>query len=60
MGTIKLQRTEVSAEDIRRSQQVLIDNGIDEDEVDVVLQALGYTLLDTELYPYPQCEEYKK
>ena len=33
------------------TEQVLIDNGIDADEADVVLQAIGYTLLDMELYP---------
>lgn len=32
------------------AEQCLIDNGIDEDEVETVLQALGYILLDTELY----------
>ena len=31
--------------------QVLIDNGIEADEAQVVLQAIGYALLDTELYP---------
>ena len=36
---------------ITATEQVLIDNGIDADEADVVLQAIGYTLLDTELYP---------
>ena len=37
-------------EDIKKAEQVLIDNGIDADEADVVLQALGYVLLDEELY----------
>ena len=41
----------VSEEDVVKAQQVLIDNGIDEDEADSVLQALGYTLLGVELYP---------
>ena len=36
---------------IRRAENVLIDNGIDKDEADIVLQAIGYVLLDTELYP---------
>lgn len=40
-----------SAECIKKSEQVLVDNGIEEDEADTVLQAIGYTLLDTELYP---------
>lgn len=55
---VKLNKDNVSVEDIKNAKQVLIDNGIEEDEADVVLQAIGYTLLDTELYPYPQCEEY--
>lgn len=39
----------IDAEDIRRTIQVLIDNGIDESEAGVVLNAIGYTLLDAEL-----------
>ena len=33
------------------AEKVLIDNGIDADEADTVLQAIGYALLDAELYP---------
>jgi hypothetical protein len=33
------------------TEQVLIDNGIEEDEASTVLQAVGYSLLNTELYP---------
>ena len=55
---IAVKRTNITPEDIKRTKKVLIDNGIEEDEVDVVLQAIGYTLIDTELYPYPECEEY--
>ena len=40
----------ISEEDIKNAEQVLIDNGIDKDEAAVVLQAIGYTLLDLELY----------
>lgn len=47
---IKLNKTSVDKEDIKRAEQVLIDNGIDADEVDIVLQAVGYVLLNTELY----------
>lgn len=36
---------------IKKAEQILIDNGIDKDEACVVLQAIGYVLLDTELYP---------
>lgn len=41
---------QVTNETIKNAEQVLIDNGIDKDEADAVLQAIGYTLLDTELY----------
>jgi len=54
---IKLNKTSVRVKDIKRTRKVLIDNGIEEDEVDCVLQTIGYTLLDTELYPYPACDE---
>ncbi len=40
----------VNAEDIKRAEQVLVDNGIEEDEADIVLQAIGYVLLNKELY----------
>lgn len=36
---------------IEKAIKCLIDNGIEEDEVQVVLQALGYILLDEELFP---------
>lgn len=36
---------------LESTKRVLIDNGIEEDEVDTVLQAIGYTLLDIELFP---------
>lgn len=51
MSKIMLKVNGVSYQDIERAQQVLVDNGIDENEADCVLQALGYVLLDTELYP---------
>lgn len=37
--------------DIKRAEQILIDNGIEPDEAPTVLQAIGYALLDEELYP---------
>ena len=46
-----------SKEQIKKAEQVLIDNGIEPDEATVVLQAIGYTLLDEELYPEPEPEE---
>ena len=48
---LKLISTNVDTEKLRRAEQVLVDNGIDADEAATVLQAIGYTLLDTELYP---------
>lgn len=33
------------------AEKVLIDNGIEKEEAEIVLQALGYVLLDEELYP---------
>lgn len=40
----------ISKGDIKKAEQVLIDNGVEEDEAETVLQALGYVLLNTELY----------
>ena len=37
-------------EKIRKAEQILIDNGIEEDEASTVLQAIGYALLDQDLY----------
>jgi len=41
----------IDCTDIKKAEQVLIDNGIEPDEASTVLQAIGYALLDTELYP---------
>jgi hypothetical protein len=38
-------------DNLKKTEEVLADNGIDTDETESVLQAIGYTLLDTELYP---------
>ena len=38
-------------ERIKKAEQCLAENGVDPDEVSTVLQAIGYVLLDTELYP---------
>lgn len=40
----------VGDDEIKRTEEILVDNGVDKDEVKIVLQALGYVLLDTELY----------
>ena len=44
----------VTKEALQRAEQVLIDNGIEPDEAPVVLQAIGYVLMDEELYPEDQ------
>lgn len=41
--------TTINKENIRRAMIVLIDNGIEESEAGVVLDAIGCTLLDTHL-----------
>lgn len=35
---------------VEAAEKVLVDNGIEEDEASTVLQAVGYALLDAELY----------
>lgn len=47
----------IDKENIKRAEQVLIDNGIEPDEAETVLQAIGYTLLDEELYPEEDDED---
>lgn len=42
--------TTITEENIAKTIQCLIDNGIDESEAEIVLQAIGYTLIDTELF----------
>lgn len=40
----------ITKKDIEKAMQVLVDNGIEEDEADVVLQAIGYALIGVELF----------
>lgn len=50
----------ITEEAIKNTEKVLEDNGIEADEVQSVLQAIGYSLLDCELYPsqvYPTIGE---
>lgn len=44
-------KTKITKHQIAAAEQVLSDNGIEADEVTTVLQAIGYALLDMELYP---------
>ena len=46
---VKLETTELNEDNIKRALQVLIDNGIEKDEADTVLEAIGYVMLDTDL-----------
>lgn len=43
----------ITRTEIENALHVLHDNGIDEDDAVDVLQAIGYTLIDTELFPEP-------
>lgn len=43
----------ITQENIKKAEQVLMDNGHDLDDAQDILQALGYVLLDVELYPEP-------
>ena len=52
-GTLKkliLKCRPINKSKVEAAEKVLVDNGIEEDEASTVLQAIGYTLLDTELY----------
>jgi len=41
----------IESDKIAKAEQILIDNGIEADEASTVLQALGFALLDEDLYP---------
>ena len=41
----------ISQDQIDECEHILIENGVDPDDAYVVLQAIGYVLLDAELYP---------
>lgn len=43
-------RASVTKADIARTEQVLVDNGIDPDDAKSILQSIGYSLLGVELY----------
>lgn len=43
----------ITEEQFQKAEQVLMDNGHDLDDAQDILQALGYVLLDVELYPDP-------
>ena len=43
---------EITYDSLARAMCVLMVEGMDEEQAQVVLQAIGYTLLDAELFPY--------
>ena len=51
MAKIFLHATEITDKQLDKALQCLVDNGIDEDDAYEVLKALGYILLDEELFP---------
>lgn len=48
---IELVEREICPKQINDALQCLVDNGIERDEAATVLQALGYILLNVELFP---------
>lgn len=42
--------SKISKDKLRKAEQILVDNGIEKGAASTVLQALGYALLDEELY----------
>ena len=44
-------KANITYESLARAMCVLIGEDMDEEQAQVVLQAIGYTLLDTELFP---------
>ena len=51
MYPVNLLDISISEEQVDKAIKCLADNGIDEDDACVILQALGYILLDEELFP---------
>lgn len=50
-SNVRFVSSDITLGRIAKTERVLADNGIDPDETQTVLQALGYILLDEELYP---------
>ena len=44
----------ITANSVKAAEKVLADNGIEDDETQSVLQAVGYALAGVELYPAPE------
>ena len=41
----------ITANSVKAAEKVLADNGLEEDETQSVLQAVGYALADADLFP---------
>lgn len=48
---IKIRDCEITRQNIEKTKKMLIAYGVSEDKVATVLQSIGYTLLDVELFP---------
>lgn len=48
---VKLKNHKISKRSINAAEEILVDNGVEADEAEVVLQAIGFALLDVDLYP---------
>lgn len=50
-ASVKLEEHKISKRKINAAEEILIDNGVEAEEAEVVLQAIGFALLDVDLYP---------
>lgn len=50
-SVLNIENCKIYPDNIKNAEGVLIDNGVDESDVHDVLQAIGYVLLNEELYP---------
>lgn len=44
-------RTEICDSNLYDCEQILVDSGVNEEEAAGIMQAIGYALLDQDLYP---------
>ena len=47
----------MTRECVKEALKILVDNGVDKDEAETVLQAVGYALLNMELFPEKAAED---
>lgn len=50
-NSVNVNDVKINERCIKKAERILVDNGIEPDEAYIVLQAVGYALLDIELYP---------